>query len=525
MSKNPKISVYIPVYNRERYIAQCIESVLAQDYENIEVIISDNCSTDGTADIIKSFLYDKRIRFYQNDSNLGMYRNSQIALNYADGDYVAYLSSDDYWDDKTYLSQAADKISKINDLVMFCGGKKVFDEQTGIFYDYSDDTEGLFDGMEIFLRGLDAWPPFEISAMVINAEIYKDIINKNNEMFAPGTDVYIFWRLCLKGKLYISRKPFLVFRNHNDNACRWKSIEDFIERILINTLVPIKTYEFLRNSNIFPKQVLDKWLVKNILLFLLGSYIWNWDKFSLLKSAYENILAEKGLAIDEFGINSLLDRLREVKLLENKIYFYSDNEEIGNEQNFLIINGVNYSILSLKKELENVGHLRFNPLIKNNLAESGINEDSINDFFDVFIYSKIFPYVPGKFKEFNLSIATGIGALEQINGNSDNSVKIAENVIDIFGSGGIIVDVLNKTPSDQVYVVFVQNAQLRYVIETIKQKRAVIDPILGYQQLRDYGYEFAVRADAVLPGEYDIITIAVKGNDAFIFDNNKKINL
>jgi len=43
--------------------------------------------------------------------------------------------------------------------------------------------------------------------------------------------------------------------------------------------------------------------------------------------------------------------------------------------------------------------------------------------------------------------------------------------------------------------------------------------------LRDYGYEFAVRADAVLPGEYDIITIAVKGNDAFIFDNNKKINL
>ena len=46
MSINPKISVCIPVYNREKYIAQCIESVPAQDYENIEIIISDNCSTD-----------------------------------------------------------------------------------------------------------------------------------------------------------------------------------------------------------------------------------------------------------------------------------------------------------------------------------------------------------------------------------------------------------------------------------------------------------------------------------------------
>ncbi len=52
---NPKISVCITVYNREEYIAQCIESVISQDYKNIEIIISDNCSTDRSVEIIKSF--------------------------------------------------------------------------------------------------------------------------------------------------------------------------------------------------------------------------------------------------------------------------------------------------------------------------------------------------------------------------------------------------------------------------------------------------------------------------------------
>ena len=76
MAANPKISVCIPVYNREKYIAQCIESVLAQDYKNIEIIISDNCSTDGTVDIINGYLKDKRIRFYRNETNIGMLSNS-----------------------------------------------------------------------------------------------------------------------------------------------------------------------------------------------------------------------------------------------------------------------------------------------------------------------------------------------------------------------------------------------------------------------------------------------------------------
>jgi hypothetical protein len=62
------------------------------------------------------------------------------------------------------------------------------------------------------------------------------------------------------------------------------------------------------------------------------------------------------------------------------------------------------------------------------------------------------------------------------------------------------------------------------VIEAIKQERRDVAMILGLRKFWDYGYYFVVRADAVLPGEYDIITIAVKGSDAFLFDNYK-INL
>ena len=69
---NPKISIGIPVYNGEKFIRKCIESVLQQTYKNFELIISDNASTDSTPDICKEFLKkDNRITFVRQNENMG----------------------------------------------------------------------------------------------------------------------------------------------------------------------------------------------------------------------------------------------------------------------------------------------------------------------------------------------------------------------------------------------------------------------------------------------------------------------
>ena len=93
---NPKVSILTTVYNREKYLAECIESVLASTYQNWEMIIVDDQSSDSSVDIAKSYaIQDSRIKVYVNKENLGDYPNRNQAASYAIGKYLKYLDGDD----------------------------------------------------------------------------------------------------------------------------------------------------------------------------------------------------------------------------------------------------------------------------------------------------------------------------------------------------------------------------------------------------------------------------------------------
>ena len=95
MSK-PLASVLMTAYNREDFIAEAIESVIASTYENWELIIVDDQSKDRTVEIIKKYVaLDERIKLYVNDINLGDYSNRNKAASYARGKYIKYVDSDD----------------------------------------------------------------------------------------------------------------------------------------------------------------------------------------------------------------------------------------------------------------------------------------------------------------------------------------------------------------------------------------------------------------------------------------------
>jgi len=92
----PLVSVLMTAYNREKYIAEAIESVLASTYRNIELIIVDDCSKDDTVQIAKKYeANDARIKVYRNEKNLGDYHNRNKAASYAKGEYLKYVDSDD----------------------------------------------------------------------------------------------------------------------------------------------------------------------------------------------------------------------------------------------------------------------------------------------------------------------------------------------------------------------------------------------------------------------------------------------
>lgn len=102
------VSILMTAYNREKFISEAIESVLAQTYTNWELIIVDDSSKDNTVQIAKEFANtDKRISVYINERNLGDYPNRNRAASYANGDLIMYLDSDD-----SILSDALDYIVK-----------------------------------------------------------------------------------------------------------------------------------------------------------------------------------------------------------------------------------------------------------------------------------------------------------------------------------------------------------------------------------------------------------------------------
>lgn len=94
---NELVSIIMPSYNTGSFIGKSIKSVLAQTYENWELIIVDDCSTDKTDEIVKPFLKDSRIRYLKNDRNSGAALSRNRALREAKGKWIAFLDSDDLW--------------------------------------------------------------------------------------------------------------------------------------------------------------------------------------------------------------------------------------------------------------------------------------------------------------------------------------------------------------------------------------------------------------------------------------------
>ena len=110
MSVSPKVTVLIPVYNREKYVAAAIESILAQSFTDFELLLIDDGSTDGSVGVMRSYTTDPRVRLVRNEGNLGIpaTRNRGIAL--AGGEYIAMLDSDDW----AYPTRLAKQVAFLN---------------------------------------------------------------------------------------------------------------------------------------------------------------------------------------------------------------------------------------------------------------------------------------------------------------------------------------------------------------------------------------------------------------------------
>lgn len=140
MSKMCMISVIVPIYKVEDYLQQCIDSVLAQSYQNIELILVNDGSPDGCPMICDRYAKeDSRVRVvHKENGGLSDARNAGQKL--ACGEYVLFLDGDDYWDDRNALERLVSRVKKTGADILNFSYKKFY-EDTGICEPYIDKPD------------------------------------------------------------------------------------------------------------------------------------------------------------------------------------------------------------------------------------------------------------------------------------------------------------------------------------------------------------------------------------------------
>jgi len=136
MSKTPRVSVGLPVYNGSKYLASAIESVLSQTFTDLELVICDNASTDETEAICRRYQEtDGRVRFHRNERNLGASPNFNRVLELSKGDLFRWLAADDLLE-PTCIEECVGALDRNPSAILAHTDVRIIDEAGKIVLDY-----------------------------------------------------------------------------------------------------------------------------------------------------------------------------------------------------------------------------------------------------------------------------------------------------------------------------------------------------------------------------------------------------
>jgi len=135
-SSLPYVSIGLPVYNGERFLTETLDSLLAQTFENFELVISDNASTDRTQEICKDYaVKDRRIRYYRNEQNLGAARNYNRVFELSTGKYFKWAAHDDLCAPE-YLERCVEVLNQDASVVLCYASTRQIDEHGTILRNF-----------------------------------------------------------------------------------------------------------------------------------------------------------------------------------------------------------------------------------------------------------------------------------------------------------------------------------------------------------------------------------------------------
>lgn len=204
MSKNEAlVSIVMPAYNCEKYVAEAINSVLAQTYKSWELLVIDDGSKDNTLQIINEFgNKDIRIRPLQNEKNMGVSATRNRGIELASGDWIAFLDSDDMWE-PTKLEKQLKVAEKKSAEFLFT--RSLYINEDG------EPFKGIFEVPEkVSYKKLRNHNIISCSSVLVNKKFFENIKMEKDEMHED----YAVWLRILKLGVtaYGVNEPLLIYR-------------------------------------------------------------------------------------------------------------------------------------------------------------------------------------------------------------------------------------------------------------------------------------------------------------------------
>ena len=229
----PKVSIMIPTFNQDKYILKAIQSAQSQSYPNLEIVISDDHSTDNTENIVQDFIKecsDDRVKYFRNTENQGILLNYKTNLEKnASGDWVINLDGDDFFIDKDYIVEAMNLIASDTSIKL-------------IFGNYSEWYQSTEKMVDITNRNLHrVMSDEEFFELYANDQIvwnHSSIIYHRNSALAlgfywhetlPRNDWESFLRLIVGNKVGFLNRISAAWVQHGSNETRRLDINKYLK--------------------------------------------------------------------------------------------------------------------------------------------------------------------------------------------------------------------------------------------------------------------------------------------------------
>ena len=298
----PSVSFLVATYNRVGLVQQCVRSILEQTYENIEIIVIDDASTDGTESSLKAE-FGEKIKYLRNNINRGVAYSRNFALGYAGGKYIGLLDSDDLLLDKDHVRNVVKNLEDNPQISMvacdvYCldlEGAKVYEKtffQTVIDHRDADLSSGIKDFEYVFCHGIHS------CGAVFRKDITKEIgfLNTNYKI-AWDEDFFLRLAACDKFKIYYQNCPSAGYRLHNSSFSRNLS-ELYREKIrarknIIRSNISLK----FRLGRVFKKRMANQYYC------LSDAYLKEKRPFYSLFAAFKAIIIDPSIILT--GINKI----------------------------------------------------------------------------------------------------------------------------------------------------------------------------------------------------------------------------